>query len=80
MYSRKSAAWRIGAVMETAYTVLWRKSEPPMTRFLAAQLATSHYFDISRARQDFGYRPTISTEEGMKRLAEDLAARGTRNG
>ena len=29
--------------------------EPPMTRFLAAELATSHYFNISRARQDFGY-------------------------
>ena len=39
-----------------------------MTRFLAAQLATSHWFDISAARRDFGYEPAISTAEGMQRL------------
>ncbi|MBC8424705.1 NAD-dependent epimerase/dehydratase family protein [bacterium] len=68
-----AAAWRIGAVLEDLYWALRLKSEPPMTRFLAAQLATSHYFDISRAQQDFGYNPTVSTEEGMQRLAADLA-------
>ena len=44
-----------------------------MTRFLAAQLGTSHYFDIQNAVSDFGYRPVISTEEGMRRLGLDLA-------
>lgn len=63
------AAWRIGAVMEAAYRLLRRKSEPRMTRFLAAQLAKDHYFDIQRAIDDFGYRPRVSTEEGMERLA-----------
>jgi nucleoside-diphosphate-sugar epimerase len=67
------AAWRIGAVLETVYRVFGRQSEPRMTRFLAAQLATSHYFDITRARQDFGYSPSISTAEGMRRLAASLA-------
>ena len=43
-----------------------------MTRFLAAQLATSHYFDISRARQDFNYQPVVSPEEGMLRLLKFL--------
>lgn len=62
-------AWRIGAVMETVYRVLGKQSEPRMTRFLAAQLATSHYFDITRAREDFGYSPAISTSAGMHRLA-----------
>lgn len=66
------AAWRVGAILETAYRLLRLPGEPPMTRFLAAQLATSHYFDISRARADFGYKPAISTQEGMRRLAEDL--------
>jgi nucleoside-diphosphate-sugar epimerase len=41
-----------------------------MTRFLANQLAKSHYFDISAAKRDFGYRPRISTDEGMKRLVD----------
>jgi len=63
------AARRMGAVFEIAYRLLRLGSEPPMTRFLAAQLATSHYFDISRARQDLGYRPKITTAEGMQRLA-----------
>lgn len=66
------AAWRIGSLLETAYRVMRKQSEPRMTRFLAAQLATSHYFDLTRAREDFGYSPSISTAEGMRRLGETL--------
>ena len=62
-------AQAIGAIYEAAYRVLGWQDEPPLSRFLAAQLATSHYFDISRARKDFGYEPKISTAEGMRRLA-----------
>ena len=58
----------IGLSLEVLYGLLRRKQEPVMTRFLAAQLATSHYFDISAARSDFGYDPTVTTEEGMRRL------------
>ena len=43
-----------------------------MTRFLASQLAASHYFNISRAKKDFGYEPLISHEEGMNRLIRAL--------
>lgn len=64
-----SAAWRIGSILESAHRVLGLTGEPRMTRFLAAQLARSHYFDIQRARNDFGYSPRISTEEGLRRLA-----------
>jgi len=64
----QKAAWRIGAILEAVYRMLGKQDEPRMTRFLAAQLATSHYFDISAARRDFGYEPTVSTEEGMTRL------------
>jgi nucleoside-diphosphate-sugar epimerase len=70
-----SAAWMLGGTLENLYAVLRLPGEPPMTRFLAAQLATSHYFDISRARHDFGFRPAVSTEEGMRRLAQDLKGR-----
>jgi nucleoside-diphosphate-sugar epimerase len=68
-----AAAWRAGAAMEAAYWLLRLQSEPRMTRFLAAQLAKHHYFDIRRAREDFGYAPQISTEEGMRRLARELS-------
>jgi 2-alkyl-3-oxoalkanoate reductase len=66
-------AYAIGAALEGAYWLLQRTDEPRMTRFLAAQLATSHYFDISRARTDFGYNPSITMEEGMRRLAAEIS-------
>jgi nucleoside-diphosphate-sugar epimerase len=66
------AAWRVGAVCEALYGLMRLTGEPPMTRFLAAQLATSHWFDISAARRDLGYAARVSTQEGMRRLAEWL--------
>ncbi|WP_153555979.1 NAD-dependent epimerase/dehydratase family protein [Roseimaritima sediminicola] len=63
-----AAAWRAGAVLEGLYRATGRKSEPPMTRFLAAQLAKDHYFDISAARQRLGYQPAVSNAEGLERL------------
>ncbi len=68
------AAWRVGAVLETIYRTLGWTSEPRMTRFLASQLAKNHYFDIGRAKSDFGYVPQVSTAEGMVRLAAELSA------
>ncbi|MBL9164389.1 MAG: NAD-dependent epimerase/dehydratase family protein [Planctomycetaceae bacterium] len=65
--SRRSAE-RAGALLENIYRLLSLSGEPPMTRFLAAQLATSHWFDLSAARRDFGYAPAFSTAEGMQRL------------
>lgn len=65
-------ARRIGRLLELSYRVTGRRSEPRMTRFVAAQLATSHYFDISAARRDLGYHPTVSTSEGVRRLLASL--------
>ncbi|MEM8736389.1 MAG: NAD-dependent epimerase/dehydratase family protein [Planctomycetota bacterium] len=61
-----SAAYRVGAVLEVAYRLLRRQSEPPMTRFVAAQLALDHYFDISRARELLGYEPNVDTAEKLE--------------
>jgi len=74
-------AWRIGSLCEKFYRFARLSGEPPMTRFLAAQLATSHWFDISAARRDFGYEPQIGTAEGMERLGhwlEEAAAAESR--
>lgn len=70
------AAYAAGAVLEGLWTALGRTDEPRMTRFLAAQLGTSHYFDISAARTDFGYEPAISMAEGMQRLSTWLNVQG----
>lgn len=66
------AAWRIGQVLEMYHELFNIDREPRMTRFLAAQLAKSHFFDISRAKRDFGYHVRISTSEGMERLGRSL--------
>jgi nucleoside-diphosphate-sugar epimerase len=67
-------AYAAGAALETLWKVLGRTDEPRMTRFLAAQLGTSHYFNIAAARRDFGYQPRISMAAGMKKLVEWLIA------
>ena len=64
-----AAAYRIGYALECYHDICNIDSEPRMTRFLAAQLAKSHYFDISRAKRDFGYYAKVSTEEGMRKLS-----------
>ena len=69
-------AYAAGAVLEGVYRVLGRTEEPRMTRFLARQLATSHWFDISAAKRDFGYQPRVSIADGMERLGTWLREQG----
>jgi len=66
------AAYLTGALFECLYTVFRVESEPPMTRFLAEQLAKSHWFSIAGAGRDFGYVPGTSAAEGMERLVAAL--------
>jgi len=62
----------VGAAFEFFYKTLRIKKEPPMTRFVAEELATSHWFDISAAKRDLGYSPRVSMEEGLKKLEDWL--------
>ncbi|MEN1943132.1 2-alkyl-3-oxoalkanoate reductase [Luteimonas sp. MJ293] len=62
-------AFAIGAVSETLWPLLRLPGEPPLTRFLAEQLSTTHWYDMTPATRDFGYVPGVSTAEGLKRLA-----------
>ncbi|HVJ83160.1 MAG TPA: 3-beta hydroxysteroid dehydrogenase, partial [Planctomycetia bacterium] len=61
-----------GAAAEGVWRLFGRAGEPPLTRFVVKQLATSHWFDLSAARRDLGYEPKVTTEEGLRRLAEHL--------
>ncbi|MCA9601679.1 MAG: NAD-dependent epimerase/dehydratase family protein [Polyangiales bacterium] len=57
-----------GAVMETLWRAVGAKTEPPLTRFLARQLATDHYFSIEAARRDLGFGPSVSIADGLAAL------------
>lgn len=66
----EKTAMRIAGVMEGVYKALPFLGTPKLTRFMVSNFATSHYFDISAARNDFGYDPKITNEEGLKRSVE----------
>jgi nucleoside-diphosphate-sugar epimerase len=71
-----TSAYLAGAAFEMIYRLFRFRAEPPITRFVARQLSTSHWFDLTAARRDLGYVPLICNEEGLRRLAMSLR-RGT---
>lgn len=64
----------VGDVIERLWAIRPGADEPPMTRFLAEQLSTAHWFDQRDTRRDLDWRPTVSLDEGLRRLAEHYAA------
>ena len=72
-----AVAYAAGWLLEMIYTLFRIQKEPPMTRFLAKQLSTSHWFDITAARKDLDFHPAISIEQGLKRLEEWLREQST---
>ncbi|MFU8945185.1 NAD-dependent epimerase/dehydratase family protein [Mycetocola zhadangensis] len=59
-----------GSLIERAWRIKPGVDEPPMTRFLAEQLSTAHWFDQRRTRADLRWMPAVSLDEGFRRLAE----------
>jgi nucleoside-diphosphate-sugar epimerase len=57
----------IGRLLEIAWTLLPLSGDPPMTRFIASQLSTSHWYDLTAAQRDFGLRPVVDGREGLSR-------------
>ena len=65
-------AFAAAGLLELSYVLARKSKEPPMTRFLARQLSTTHWFNIDAARRDLGYQPRISIAEGLVRLEQWL--------
>jgi nucleoside-diphosphate-sugar epimerase len=57
-----------GRFLEAIYRIFGIAGEPAITLFIAQQLSTSHWYDISAARRDFGYEVEVSFEMGMERV------------
>ncbi len=49
-------------------------TDPPLTRFLAEQLSTAHWFDQRETRAALRWSPDISLDDGFSRLAAWYAA------
>jgi nucleoside-diphosphate-sugar epimerase len=58
-----------GTVLDAAWAALGRRDTPPITRFLAEQFATAHWFDQRRTREALRWSPRISLDQGFDRLA-----------
>lgn len=63
-------ARRVGDVIDRVWPRLGRSDEPPLTRFLADQLGTAHWFDPRPAARDFGWVPEVSIDDGLRELAD----------
>jgi nucleoside-diphosphate-sugar epimerase len=71
-------SWRVpagvaraaGSLIEAVWRVKPGADEPPMTRFLAEQLSTAHWFDQRRTRAGLQWEPAVSLDEGLRRLSQ----------
>ncbi len=66
------AAKTVGGVLETLWRVLPLRGEPPMTRFVATELAKDHWYSIAAARRDLGYAPAPDLSREMGELLASL--------
>jgi nucleoside-diphosphate-sugar epimerase len=61
-------AWLAGAAVEAIWAGTARQGTPPITRFLAEQLATAHWFDQRHTREVLRWQPEVSLDQGFTRL------------
>ncbi len=62
-------AYAAGVAAELAWSCLHLPGEPPMTRFVARELATAHWFNLAAAQTDLGYQPVLPLDTAIARLA-----------
>jgi nucleoside-diphosphate-sugar epimerase len=71
----RGLAWVAGAAAEGVWRVSGRDDDPPMTRFLAGQLGTAHWFDLRETRDVLQWQPMVGLDEGFERLRAWFAGR-----
>lgn len=59
-----------GALAETVWAVGRLSTDPPMTRFLAEQLSTAHWYDQRLTRELLDWTPRVSIDDGLAKLAD----------
>jgi nucleoside-diphosphate-sugar epimerase len=74
-FSPKKVPYRLALAAGTLLEQLWpllRRTEPPLTRFVAEQLGTAHWFDSRPARHDLAWSPLVSIDEGFALLKDNF--------
>ncbi|TVP81280.1 MAG: NAD-dependent epimerase/dehydratase family protein [Puniceicoccaceae bacterium] len=69
-------AYCAGALAEGVWALLKKAGEPPITRFVAVELAKDHYFDLGPTYRDLGYEPAFTMGEALDATIRDLKGRG----
>lgn len=70
----KALAYASAGACEGAWRVMGLRSEPPLTKFLVDTLTTAHWFNISAAKRDLGWKPKVKIEDGMARVSHWIRA------
>ena len=66
----RPAALALAAACETAWSALPLPGEPPLTRMACWATGLECTIDIARAREELGYRPVRSIDDGLAELRE----------
>lgn len=74
----RGMAFKSAALLEFFYSLFGIEGEPRLTRFVAREMTTAHWFDITAARRDLNYAPHVTIDEGLSRLAAWLSAGGAK--
>ncbi len=63
-----------GSVVEMLWCTAHFAGQPPITRFLAEQLGTAHWFDQRRTRELLDWTPRVGLDQGFELLAAGFDA------
>lgn len=69
-------AYAVGGMAELIWKLFKKAGEPPITRFVAVELAKDHYFDLNAARQELGFSPAFTLKAALAETISDLQQRG----
>ena len=67
-YVSRRLAFLAGRLCEFWFRTFRIEREPPMTRFIASQLSTDHWYCIDAAKADFGFEPSRTIADALAEL------------
>jgi nucleoside-diphosphate-sugar epimerase len=60
----------IGRAFDSMYSIFGKNNEPIITSSKVALISKNRFYDISRAKRELGYNPSINTEDSIKQTLE----------